>query len=84
MPLPRILKDLLRLPTASFVETAVLERVRSICERLKGVSCRYDRYGNLLACYRHRPRAVTPLVFTAHTDHPGFIAQEMRDGRTRR
>jgi len=82
MPVPRILADLLRLPTATFVETAVLAYVERFCRRLTGVRCRFDRYGNLLAHYRHRPRPVTPLVFAAHTDHPGFVAQEMLDRRT--
>ena len=82
MPLPRILKDLLILPTASFVENAVLDYVQGVCRRLRGVNCWPDRHGNLLACYRYRPRPVTPLVFAAHADHPGFVAQEMLDGKT--
>ncbi|MFQ5805103.1 MAG: M20/M25/M40 family metallo-hydrolase [Phycisphaerae bacterium] len=84
MPLPKILRDLLSVPTAAFVESAVMEYVRRFCRRTAGVSARFDRYGNLLARYRNRPRAVTPLVFSAHTDHPGFIAQEMLDERTLR
>ncbi|MGD8454204.1 MAG: hypothetical protein PVJ57_20510 [Phycisphaerae bacterium] len=84
MPVPKLLRDLLSLPTASFAEDLVLERVRETCRALPGVTCREDRYGNLLARYRYRPRKVTPLVFTAHTDHPGFVAQEMRDKRTLR
>lgn len=83
MPLPRLLKDLTTLPTGSFVESAVNDYIRSFCRRI-GVGVRADRYGNLVARYRYRPRAVRPLVFSAHTDHPGFVAQEMRDGRTLR
>ena len=82
MPLPKILKDLLNLPTAAFVESHVLTYIKDTCRGLKGVTCRPDRYGNLLVRYRHRPRGTTPLVFAAHTDHPGFVAQEMRDRRT--
>jgi hypothetical protein len=38
MPLPRILADLLRLPTAAFVETAATDYVRHVCRRLAGVT----------------------------------------------
>lgn len=82
MPIPQTLKDLLSLPTAAFVEHAVLEYVRNACRKLAGVRVKIDRYGNLLAHYRNRPRAKTPLVFTAHTDHPGFCALKMRDPKT--
>ena len=84
MPLPRILADLLSLPTATFVETAVADYVRRFCRKTAGVSATADRYGNLLARYRHRPRPVPPVVFSAHMDHPGFVAQEMLDRRTLR
>jgi putative aminopeptidase FrvX len=84
MPLPKILQDLLSLPTAPFVEAAVLGYVSEFCRRTAGVSVRPDRYGNLLARYRYRPRNTLPLVFSAHTDHPSFIAQEMLDRRTLR
>ena len=84
MPLPKILTELLSLPTATFVESAVLEYVRRFCRKTAGVSMTGDRYGNLLVRYRRRPRGVSPLVFSAHMDHPGFVAQEMRDGRTLR
>jgi len=84
MPLPKILSDLLALPTATFVESAVMDHIRRFCRQLPAVSVRADRYGNLLARYRHRPRAVTPLIFSAHMDHPGFIAQQMLDKRTLR
>jgi putative aminopeptidase FrvX len=84
MALPKILKDLLSLPTAPLLETAVMDYIQSTCTRLRGISCRFDRYGNLLAHYRRRPRPVPPLVFAAHADHPGFLAQEMLDKRTLR
>jgi len=84
MPLPRMLGDLLSLPTATFVESAVADHIRSICQRLPGVSLTADRYGNLLAHYRLRPRGVAPLVFSAHMDHPGFVALEMLDRHTLR
>jgi len=84
MPLPKILQDLLSLPTATFVESAVMDCVSRFCRRLGGVRVKSDHYGNLRARYRYRPRRVTPLVFSAHTDHPSFVAQEMQDERTLR
>lgn len=84
MPLPKALKDLLTLPTAPFRESAVLTYLERACHRLPGVQTRYDRHGNLLAHYRCKPRGTRPLVFAAHTDHPGFAAREMLDRRTLR
>ncbi len=84
MALSKILKELLSLPTGTFVETAVQDYVSSFCGRTGGVSVSEDRYGNLLVRYCYRPRKVTPLVFSAHMDHPGFVARKMCDGRTLR
>jgi endoglucanase len=78
MGIPQTLRDLLSLPTAAFVETAVLGYVERTCDRLAGVAARRDRYGNLLAHYRcGANRLGRPLAFVAHTDHPGFVALEM-------
>jgi endoglucanase len=75
MPIPRVLEKMLRLPTAPFVEHAVVEYVRRACGAMNGVSTRLDRWGNVLARYHHQPPAsITPLVFTAHMDHPGFCS----------
>jgi endoglucanase len=82
MSLPSVLRDLLSLPTAAFVETAVQEYVRSACATLPGVTSTMDRYGNILARYRHGPRDVCALVFTAHMDHPGFCALRMDGERS--
>ena len=84
MPLPRIFADLLSLPTATFVESAVKAYVQDFCRRTPGVSLKNDRYGNLLVRYRRRPRGTVPLVFSAHMDHPGFVAREMLDEHTLR
>ena len=84
MARPKILKELLSLPTAAFVETAVEQYVRKFCRRTPAVSASEDRYGNLLVRYRFRPPKATPLVFSAHMDHPAFVAQEMCDRRTLR
>lgn len=79
--LPTVLRELLSLPTAAFVEHAVLDYVRRFCAALPGVTLTSDRWGNLLARYRCDPPARTPLVFTAHTDHPGFCALQMAGPR---
>jgi putative aminopeptidase FrvX len=84
MPLPKILHRLSSLPTATFVEDAVRAYVRGFARRTFAVSVSEDRYGNLLVRYRYRPQNATPLVFSAHMDHPGFVAQEMCDKRTLR
>lgn len=77
MNLPKTLRDLLALPTATYLENAVYDRLEAACRRLGGVTWRYDRYGNLLAHYRRGSRSTPPLAFVAHTDHPGFVALEM-------
>lgn len=82
MPLPVVLKQMLSLPTAAFLESEVLDYIESRCQRLAGVTTSVDRYGNLMARYHHEPRSVTPLAFTAHTDHPGFVSIRMADSKT--
>ncbi len=82
MPLPKVLKELLTLPTAPFLESVVLDYLAVACRSLSGVKCQFDKHGNLLAHYRQGPRAARPLAFVAHTDHPGFAALEMVDRRT--
>jgi endoglucanase len=83
MSLPKVLKELLSLPTAPFVEDAVLDYVRAFCGRLSCTRVKRDRHGNLLAHYRNMAhRSGPPPLFTAHTDHPGFVALRMVDGGT--
>lgn len=115
MPLPKVLKDMLALPTAAFVEQAVLDYIRAACAKMPGVQCTADRWGNLLAHYRNPAGSASggagragagarssarrgpsardtgrnagrsvPLCFSAHTDHPGFVALEMLDRRVLR
>lgn len=85
MALPTSLRRFLSLSTAPFLEQAVFAELEQACQRLRSVTLRYDRYGNLLVHYRRgnvgRRR---PLAFVAHTDHPGFAALEMLDKRTLR
>ncbi len=82
MPLPNVLKELLALPTAPYLEDHVVAYVDEACRKLAGVKLKYDRYGNLLAHYRYQPRQVRPLAFAAHLDHPGFEATQMKGKQT--
>lgn len=84
MKLPPVLQELLALPTAPFAEQAVLEFLVNDCRRLPAVTTHVDRWGNLVAHYRHRPTRAKPIVLAAHTDHPGFVALAMKDPRTLR
>lgn len=77
MAIPGILKQMLNLPTTTFRETAVKAYVLQFCAKLKYVSVSEDRYGNILVTYCYKPPRVSPVVFTAHMDHPGFVAVEM-------
>ena len=77
MAIPKILKDLLTLPTATFREEAVKEYILAFCNNLPPVSVSSDEYGNLLVRYSYKSNRRRPLVFAAHMDHPGFIAREM-------
>ncbi len=78
----QILKELCSLPTAPFVETAVVRYVERFVELRPKLRLSRDRAGNLLielpAAGARSPR----WVFTAHMDHPGFVARRMRDART--
>jgi putative aminopeptidase FrvX len=75
-----ILKSLCSVPTAPFAERRVADFVRAFVGERKNLSLRSDRFGNLLIelkSHWRRPR----WVFTAHTDHPGFVARQMLDAR---
>lgn len=80
MPMPEFLRELLSLPTAPFVEHAVTDAIRRRLRDLPQVTLRRDAAGNLIARYRCGP-AVPPIAFSAHADHPGFVARRMRPRR---
>lgn len=76
----RLLEDLLRdvvsIPTASYLEWGVREYIRGFAERV-GLEYAEDVFGN--AYVRHqRGRARRPLVLGAHMDHPGFVVSEVQ------
>jgi putative aminopeptidase FrvX len=74
-----ILKSLCSVPTAPFAEDHVVDFVRNFVKTRKNLSLRADRFGNLLIELKSRSR-LPRWVFTAHMDHPGFVAQKMLDG----
>lgn len=73
---PRVLKEVLSLPTAPYSEGAVVSYIEQACRSIPHVRLIADRWGNRLAHYRRRGAKAAPVVFTAHMDHPGFCAVE--------
>jgi putative aminopeptidase FrvX len=78
----RILKEVVDLPTAPFIENNVIAYIRDFVSRRPQLGLQADRFGNLLVRYQPSGRAISvrrPLVFAAHMDHPGFAATRMVD-----
>jgi putative aminopeptidase FrvX len=75
-----ILSTVCSLPTAPFAEKHVVEFVRAFVARRKKLVLREDQFGNLLIELKSRSK-LPRWVFTAHMDHPGFVARKMVDGR---
>ncbi len=66
-------KELLTLPTAAYHEHFVVAAIREYLARREQITCTADRFGNLRLIYRGTSkRSATPLVATAHLDHPGL------------
>ncbi len=79
-----ILKQMVDLPTAPFVETHVVQYIRDFVAARPQLRLRRDRFGNLMVKYTpKRPvkKPGRPMLFAAHMDHPGFIARKMIDSR---
>lgn len=69
--------DLLSLPTAPFNEQFVAGYIHRWAAGRPGMSVTADEFGNLRVRLRRGPAAKSPLVFSAHMDHPGFQAEKM-------
>jgi putative aminopeptidase FrvX len=83
----KTLRTVVDLPTAPFVEGRVAEFIRRFVAQHPSLRLRADRFGNLLVKYTpsRKPKSRIkgqPILFAAHMDHPGFIAERMID-RTR-
>jgi putative aminopeptidase FrvX len=76
-----LLKSLCSIPTAPFAEGRVRAFVEGFVKRRKNLVLHEDRFGNLLIELKSKSRHPR-WVYTAHMDHPGFVAREMLDART--
>jgi len=72
-----LLRTLLSQPTAPFHEAAIVLQARRWAEG-RGVSFARDSSGNVLLRYRKGRAAPVRWVFSAHMDHPGFVARRQR------
>src|SRR4051812_24067792 len=77
----KILHQLCSVPTAPFAEQHVARYVEQFVRARPALKLSRDRFGNLLVELKRTSRAPR-WVFTAHMDHPGFVATRMLDGRT--
>jgi endoglucanase len=70
-------EQVLNCPTAPFREDAVRRFIRDFCAQ-RDIRVKQDDVGNLIAVYGPA-HTNTVFAFSAHMDHPGFIAE--RDSR---
>ncbi|MEM9417942.1 MAG: hypothetical protein AAGA25_02660 [Planctomycetota bacterium] len=74
------LVQLTGLPTATAREDRVIAWVERWAKRRKHVELTRDRYGNLML-KRAGVDSKSPIIFTAHLDHPAFVVTGM-EGKT--
>lgn len=77
----QLLTNLCSVPTAPFVESRVVAFVEAFVAKRPRLTLSRDSWGNLLIELRGTgaagPAASSRWVFTAHMDHPGFVARRM-------
>jgi endoglucanase len=80
----KLLTEMCSLPTAPFVEGAVIQYVERFAQSRPKLKLTRDSSNNLLLELRGRSRTsrIQRIVFVAHMDHPGFVARRMIDDRT--
>jgi putative aminopeptidase FrvX len=66
-------REMLNCPTAPYREQTVRQFIIDFCFR-RDISVWQDEVGNLMAIYGE-PYQNTVFAFSAHMDHPGFIAE---------
>ncbi|MDX1973693.1 MAG: hypothetical protein SFY68_14275 [Candidatus Sumerlaeia bacterium] len=71
--LSRRFQHLVSVPTAPFREHWVNEALDELLARIPGVRVAIDKFGNRHARLTRGKTRGLPLVFVAHTDHPGFV-----------
>jgi endoglucanase len=79
VPLRDLVRDVVSIPTASYLEGGVRDYVRRFAQE-RGLEHSEDQYGNAYVRYQ-RGRARRPLVLGAHMDHPGFVVSAVRGRR---
>jgi putative aminopeptidase FrvX len=75
-----VLKELVSIPTASFHEEAVGERIKDYLKEYR-VPYEVDNWGNIIAHYCKGAELARPLVLMAHTDHPAFELTGKKENR---
>jgi endoglucanase len=72
----KILQELCSVPTAPFAEQNVVRYSERFAAARRRIRLSHDRFGNLLLELpgTSRSRTAPRFVFTAHMDHPGFVA----------
>lgn len=71
--LSRRYKELVSVPTAPFREHWVCDVLDELLAEIPGVRVSVDKYGNRKARLVRGEVSGPPLIFVAHTDHPGFV-----------
>ena len=70
-PLRDIVREVVSIPTAPFLERGVRDYIRAFAEA-RGLAHQEDAFGNAYVTYR-RGRRRRPLVLGAHVDHPALV-----------
>lgn len=71
------------IPTAPFREHLVMHAVDTFARQHRTLQSSRDPFGNTLLVRPGRDKTKKPrLIFVAHLDHPGFVAQEMVNAKT--
>ena len=74
-----LLHELTALPTAAFLEDAVIARVGAWARKRRNIAVETDKYGNRLLTLAGKDASLPRLVLVAHADHPAFVSGETRD-----
>ena len=80
----RMLREVVDLPTAPFIENQVISYIRKFVSGRPQLRLRADRFGNLLVSYVPSGKSKfpkRPLLFAGHLDHPGFAVTRIVDDK---
>ena len=79
VPIADLMRQIVSIPTASFLEAHVVAVLRTFAEE-RGLAFREVAGGNVLIEYR-KGSGRRPLVLGAHMDHPGFVVTKVGASR---